>query len=174
MASLNEKSPAVTNVLTITRPSPARQPSSDSTRSLTPAPTRSSRSEKEYPMDHSTDHSNHHASDSKVNITTSDLESGLTPATTQSRSTRNPLTRGKSGVDPYPCRATQKRMRREQKLARAKCACWANMGKNHRKVIIVVGILVLIAIVTTMAVLISKATGAGVYGKHGQTNAPVS
>jgi len=174
MASLNEKSPAITNVLTITRPSPSRQPSSDSIRSLTPPPTRSSRSEKEYPMEHSTDPSNNPAADSKVNITATDLEMGLTPATTQSCATRNILARGKSGVDPYPCRATQKRMRREQKLARAKCACWANMSKNHRKVIIVVGILIFIAIATTMAVLISKATGGGVYGKHGQTNAPVS
>jgi hypothetical protein len=121
-------------------------------------------------MSHTTAHP---GADSKVNITScdADLELGVTPMST---STRNPLTRGKSGVDPYPCRATQKRLRREQKLARAKCACWANMSKNHRKVLIVVGILIFIAVVTAMAVLITKATGGGVWGKHGQGQAAIS
>lgn len=36
---------------------------------------------------------------------------------------------------------------------------------------VVVGVLVFIAVVTAMAVLISKATGGGVWGKHGQSNA---
>lgn len=125
-------------------------------------------------MKHSADLSSHRAADSKSNITTADLEMGLTPLTTQSNATRNPLNRGKSGVDPYPCRAQQKRTRREQKLARSKCACWANTNKTKRKIIILVGIMIFIAVATTMAVLISKATGSGVYGKHGSTNAPIS
>ncbi|TVY52599.1 hypothetical protein LSUE1_G010221 [Lachnellula suecica] len=113
------------------------------------------------------------AADSKVNITASDvdLELGATPMSTNSTSV---FYKTRGGVDPYPCRATQKRLRREQKLARAKCACWANMSKNSRKAIIVGSLVVFIAVITVMAIMISKATGSGVYGKHGATNAAIS
>ncbi|KAH6673172.1 hypothetical protein B0J14DRAFT_65590 [Halenospora varia] len=169
------------NVLTITRPIPSRQPSTqsfdhlstiedvDSQHSLTP--TRTSHSEKSAIMTQPSPFT-----DSKQDIGTGsydldrDLEQGMT-GTTQG-SGRGLKKKRSGGADAWPCPGALKQQRKEQKRRKACCACWGGLGKKQKLGIKVGSGLLIVAVIILMCVFISKAVGGGVWSK-GSSNAPI-
>jgi len=178
----NEKAEANNNVLTITRPTPARQVSNQSINVLstiediesthTMTPPASAHNEKfpepaSSPYYHQT-----HASESKQNINVGhtsfdhDLEAQtLTQQKTEAGQSKTSLLKKKctTNVDPaWPGRDQLKMRKKQLKREKACCGCWAGMSSKKRTTIKVLIFLVIVAMATGLGIGISRALNAGV------------
>jgi hypothetical protein len=191
---IDEKAGANTNVLTITRPSPARQVSNqsinvlstiediDSTHSMTPPTT--AHNEK-FPNTPSSPYYNHHSqgSESKQNITLvhssfdQDLEAqALTQQKTEPSQSKTDLLKKKctTNIDPaWPGRDQLKMRKKQMKREKACCGWWVDMSSKKRTMIKVLIFLVVVAVATGLGIGISKALNTGAWTKSG-ANTPIS
>ncbi|RDL41211.1 uncharacterized protein BP5553_01190 [Venustampulla echinocandica] len=172
-----------TNVLTITRPAPSRQPSTQSIDARSPledadsahflTTSRTVHSEKSAIMPQGATFN-----DSKAEIIEtkscpmSDLEAGLMETATRGSADRILKKKCNEGDDPWPCPRALKRQRKAAKRSKACCACWGDLGKRQKLTVKVVSGVAIVAIIVVMCILISKAVGGGVWSK-GQTQAPI-
>lgn len=206
MSTLDEKSVAITtpdvigntptsnhNVLTITRPSPARQQQGlvlstiqdvDSTHSMSPPP--SATNEKNLidslgsPYQYSTHESR---SDSKMNVDVvhsdldNDLEAqALTQEKTQASQSKSNLLKNKtkSCVDPaWPGRNHLKQQRKIAKRNSACCRPWASLSKKSKGIISGVIFLVILGIALGVGFGISSRVGGTITTGSG-TNKPIN
>jgi hypothetical protein len=186
----NEKAEADNNnVLTITRPSPARQVSNqsinvmstiediDSTHSMTPPAT--AHNEK-FPNAASSPYYNLQtpASESKQNINPfdQDLEAQtLTQQKTEASQSKTGLLKKKSAttVDPaWPGRDQLKMRKKQLKREKACCGSWVAMSSRKKTMVKVLIFLVVVAFATGLGIGISRALNTGVWTKSG-SNTPI-
>jgi len=189
----NEKAEADNNnVLTITRPSPARQVSNqsinvmstiediDSTHSMTPPPT--AHNEK-FPNATSSPYYNLRtpASESKQNINAvhpfdQDLEAQiLTQQKTEASQSKTGLLKKKctTTVDPaWPGRDQLKMRKKQLKREKACCGWWVAMSSRKKTMVKVLVFLVVVALATGLGIGISRALNTGVWTKSG-SNTPI-
>ncbi|KUJ15480.1 uncharacterized protein LY89DRAFT_735586 [Mollisia scopiformis] len=210
MSAVDEKSVVVTttdatgdaptsnhNILTITRPSPARQHQQglvlstiqdvDSTHSLSPPP--SATNEKSIldslnsPYEYHHSHNDESHSDSKMNVNVihssfeNDLEAqALTQEKTQASQSKSNLLKNKtkSCVDPaWPGRNHLKMQRKIAKRERACCRPWAALSKKTKGIISAVIFLVILGIALGVGFGISSRVGGTIQTGNG-TNKPIN
>ncbi|KAE8452473.1 hypothetical protein EG329_000375 [Mollisiaceae sp. DMI_Dod_QoI] len=206
MSTIDEKSGVVTtadaigdapslnqNVLTITRPSPARQQQGlvlstiqdvDSTHSLSPPPSaiheKNNLDSLNSPYQYST---NEARSDSKMNVNVvhssfeNDLEAqGLTQEKTQASQSKSNLinNKTKSCIDPaWPGRNHLKMQKKMAKRDRACCRPWASLSKKTKGIISGVVFLVILGIALGVGFGISSRVGGTITTGNGP-NKPIN
>ncbi|PMD34671.1 hypothetical protein L207DRAFT_124577 [Hyaloscypha variabilis F] len=168
--AVNEKAEANTNILTISRPSPARQASNqsinvmstiqdiDSVHSMTPPATANN---EKFPVATSSPYYNHQTqgSESKQNINS---KTGLL----KKKSATN--------IDPaWPGRDQLKMRKKQMKREKACCGWWVGMDSKKKTLIKVLIFLVIVALATGLGIGISKALNTGAWTKSG-ANTPIS
>lgn len=190
----NEKAEANTNVLTISRPSPARQASNqsinvmstiediDSTHSMTPPATAIN---EKFPTVTSSPYYNHRtqASESKQNINVvhtsfdHDLEAQtLTQQKTEASQSKTGLLKKKctTNIDPaWPGRDQLKMRKKQMKREKACCGWWVGMDSKKKTLVKVLIFLVIVALATGLGIGISRALDTGAWTKSG-ANTPIS
>ncbi|KAF4632474.1 hypothetical protein G7Y89_g5651 [Cudoniella acicularis] len=161
MATIEEKSSSG-NVLTITRPLPSRQPSTnsfdhlstiedvDSAHSL--IPTRTSHSEKSAIMTQTSPFTDSRQDIVETTSYQNDLEQGLTGTTHGSGQAIRKKASG--GADPWPCPRELKSRRKEAKRRKACCSCWGGLGKKQKLSIKVVSGLLIVAAIILIIVIV--------------------
>ncbi|CZR57994.1 uncharacterized protein PAC_07884 [Phialocephala subalpina] len=205
MSTLDEKSVVTTsdaigdaptsnhNVLTITRPSPARQQQGlvlstiqdvDSTHSMSPPPSATNEKNPINSLGSPYQYSTHESrSDSKmnVNVVHSDLDNdleaqALTQEKTQASQSKSNLLKNKtkSCVDPaWPGRNHLKQQRKIAKRDRACCRPWASLSKKGKGIITGVIFLVILGIALGVGFGISSRVGGTITTGNG-TNKPIT
>jgi hypothetical protein len=185
----NEKAEADNNnVLTITRPSPARQVSNqsinvmstiediDSTHSMTPPTT--ARNEKFPNAASSPYYPQTPASESKQNINPFDQDieaQTLTQQKTEASQSKTGLLKKKctTTVDPaWPGRDQLKMRKKQLKREKACCGSWVAMSSRKKTMVKVLIFLVVVALATGLGIGISRALNTGVWTKSG-SNTPI-
>jgi hypothetical protein len=186
----NEKAEADNNnnVLTITRPSPARQVSNqsinvmstiediDSTHSMTPPAT--AHNEKFPNAASSPYYPQTPASESKQNINPFDQDieaQTLTQQKTEASQSKTGLLKKKctTTVDPaWPGRDQLKMRKKQLKREKACCGSWVAMSSRKKTMVKVLIFLVVVALATGLGIGISRALNTGVWTKSG-SNTPI-
>jgi hypothetical protein len=186
MSPLNEKNASYSKVqevpapvLTITRPTATRNTSSNHYFStideMDDTPPSTSHNEK-FPSPYLSTVKT--ATDSKQNINKNsfdcDMEAGLSVQRTDAGISKTSLIKSKScGAEQWPNRfVEQKKMKRERRRDRACCACWGEMSKKQRTLVLTVVFLLVVGAAIGVGVGVSKRVGGGVVTKEG-TNTPL-
>lgn len=178
-SKVQELPETATPVLTITRPTATRQTSSNHQLStiedMDDTPPSTSHNEK-YPSPYLSTVKT--ASDSKQNINKNsfdcDMEAGLTVQRTEAGYSKTSLIKSKScGAEQWPNRIVeQKKMRIARRRDRACCACWGELSKKQRTLVLTVVFLLVIGAAIGVGIGVSKRVGGGVVTKDG-TNTPL-
>lgn len=175
-----------TPVLTVTRPTAARQPSNNGLKVLSTiedmdsihsqSPPATSHNEK-FPSPYLSTMKT--ASESKQNITKNsfdcDLEAGgLTVQRTEASMSKTGLIKTKScGAEQWPNRfVEQKKMKRSMRKEKACCGCWGEMSKKQRAMLLTVVFLLVVGAAIGVGIGVSKRVGGGVVTKDG-SNTPI-